>query len=111
METSGWRWSGPFAMATLSSPERALQIRDPALSAQFGAGMALKVPLTQPQVSAAVKIRRQLTTWMAADAALELLADRVPGFTLPATTLKVAAINQLYGTNLYAVSRMATHIT
>jgi hypothetical protein len=71
----------------------------------------LKVELRQSQITAANRIRRQLPTWSAADDAFGILAKQVPGFKLPETMLKVAAINQLYGTNLYAVNRMAAHIT
>jgi hypothetical protein len=71
----------------------------------------LKVPLSQSQITAAGQIHRQLPGWNAADEALTLLAQRVPGFSLPETMLKVAAVNQLYGTNLLAVTRMARHIS
>ena len=71
----------------------------------------LKVELRQSQITATIRIHGQLPIWNAADEALATLADRVPGFALAETMLKVAAINQLYGTNLYAVNRMAAYIT
>ena len=71
----------------------------------------LKVELRQSQVAAANQIRRQMPIWNTADEAFGILAERVPGFGPAETLLKVAAINQLYGTNVYAVNRMAAHIT
>jgi hypothetical protein len=72
--------------------------------------MSLAVPLWRDQIRAAEAIRGQLKYWQDADAALRLLATAVPGFTREAALLKVAAINTLYGTNLYAFNRMAKHI-
>ena len=37
-------------------------------------------------------------------------AGTFPAFGLKAALLKVAALNQLYGTNVYAVVRMAQHV-
>lgn len=71
----------------------------------------LAVPLLASQVEAANNIHRRLQQWAAADGALQLLTDRFPGFGREETLLKVAAINQLYGTNLFAVVRMAKHVT
>jgi hypothetical protein len=71
----------------------------------------LKLPLSQSQITVAGQIHRQLPAWNAADEALTLLAKQVPGFSLPETMLKVAAVNQLYGTNLLAVTRMARFIS
>src|SRR5262245_6635162 len=73
--------------------------------------VATPVPITNAQVEAAIHIRRQLPYWQVTDEALGILAKLLPGLTVPETLLKIAAINQLYGTNLYAVSRMAAHIT
>ena len=70
----------------------------------------MRITLSAPQIAAAVAIRRQLVAWNVADQALGRLAEDMPGFDSTATLLKVAAINQLYGTNLYAVPRMAEHI-
>ncbi len=67
-------------------------------------------PLLQSQVEAARKLRNRLGHWLAVDAALSALQKQFPGFDLEATLLKAAAINQFYGTNLYAVVRMAEHI-
>ena len=45
-----------------------------------------------------------------ADCALHALHVHFPGFDAEATLLKVVAVNQLYGTNVYAVIRMSQHI-
>lgn len=71
---------------------------------------ALSVPLTPAQIAAAGTLRKQLASWATADRALHLLATRCAGFTPEATLLKVVAINQLYGTNVYATARMAAHV-
>ena len=73
--------------------------------------MELKVRLGQDQIEAAKEIRLRLAYWQRADSALRKLSDALPGFDADATLLKVAAINTLYGTNLYAFARMARHIT
>ncbi len=67
-------------------------------------------PLSQSQVEAADRLRNRLRHWVAVDAALSSLQKQFPGFDFEATLLKAAAINQFYGTNLYAVARMAEHI-
>ena len=72
---------------------------------------ALAVPLTSSQLDAASRLHDRMGTWSETDRALEALARRFPDFEHPAVLLKVAAVNQLYGTNLYAVARMAEHIT
>ncbi len=72
---------------------------------------ALPVPLTAAQVAAANTLHRQLTSWATTDRALALLDARCEGFGPEATLLKVVAINQLYGTNVYATTRMAAHVS
>src|SRR5258705_4869957 len=72
--------------------------------------MTIHVPLTANQIAAAKEIRSRLRYWQEADAALRKLAVALPGFDAEAALLKVAAINTLYGTNLYAFQRMAKHI-
>ena len=72
--------------------------------------MSLAVPLTQSQVSAANHLHSRLSQWGHTDQALGELARRFPGFDVSSALLKVAAVNQLYGTNVYAVARMAEHI-
>ena len=45
-----------------------------------------------------------------ADQALRLLAERCPDFEPATCLLKVVAVNELYGTNVYATTRMAKHV-
>lgn len=71
--------------------------------------MDIVVPLSQSQIVAAQNLRGRMH-WPAIDRALYDLSNLVPGFGLEATLLKVAAINQLYGTNVFATVRMAEHI-
>jgi hypothetical protein len=48
--------------------------------------------------------------WRADDEALTLVAERFPGFDHPACLVKIVSLNGLYGTNLYALHRMANHV-
>jgi hypothetical protein len=70
----------------------------------------LVVSLSMPQIEAANRLHRQLSQWQVTDDAIRSLKERFPGFDIDATLLKVVAVNQLYGTNVYAVVRMAEHI-
>src|SRR5260221_751585 len=72
--------------------------------------MDLIVPLYMSQIEAASRLHRQLLQWQITDCALHALHVHFPGFDAEATLLKVVAVNQLYGTNVYAVIRMAQHI-
>lgn len=71
--------------------------------------MDLAVPLPLNKIEAANCLHERLEQWHLADQALRLLADRCPDFEPDACLLKVVAVNGLYGTNLYAVTRMAKH--
>lgn len=71
----------------------------------------LAVPLSQAQIDAANRLHSRLSQWMMIDNALSELGQAFPTWTAEASLLKVAAINQLYGTNLYAIVRMAEHVT
>jgi hypothetical protein len=71
----------------------------------------LAVPLAMIQIEAANRLHAKLVQWQVTDQALHTLQENLPGFDIEATLLKVVAINQLYGTNVYAVTRMAQHIT
>jgi hypothetical protein len=73
-------------------------------------GNSLVVPLSIEAVLAATRIHDRLPIYSRTDAALRLLAERCPDFGPGSILLKVAAVNALYGTNLYAVDRMAQHI-
>ena len=73
--------------------------------------MKLSVPLTETQVVAAGKIHNELEQWKAADRVLKYLGTTIPENTdLDRVLLKVAALNQLYGTNVYYLYAMAQHI-
>lgn len=71
--------------------------------------MDLAIPLFQSQIMAASNLRGRMH-WLAIDRALYALSGQFPGFDLEVALLKVAAINQLYGTNVFATVRMAQHI-
>src|SRR6185312_11644177 len=71
----------------------------------------LAVLLTMRQIEAANRLHAKLVQWQVTDRALHTLQESLPGFESETTLLKVAAINQLYGTNVYAVVRMAQHVT
>ena len=73
--------------------------------------MSLAVPLLPSQIEAAGQLYGQLQLWQATDSAFKRLREALPGFDIQASLLKAAAINQLYGTNVYAIVRMAQHIT
>ncbi len=69
------------------------------------------IPLLASQLAAAKKLYTRLPQWHATNEALAALGQRFPDFALPSVLLKVAAVNQLYGTNVYAVVRMAEHVS
>ncbi len=70
----------------------------------------LAVPLSMSQIEAANKLHRQLLQWQITDNALNELKMQFPNFDVESSLLKVAAVNQLYGTKVFAVVRMAQHI-
>ena len=72
---------------------------------------SLAIPLTMAQIEAANRLHGKLLQWQVTDRALHALEENLPGFAIEATLLKVVAVNQLYGTNVYAVVRMAQHVT
>ena len=70
---------------------------------------SLAIPLTAEQVDAAVRLHGRVAQWQVEDAALNALRERFPDFDAASTLLKVAAVNALFATNVYAVIRMAAH--
>src|SRR5438874_5756468 len=72
--------------------------------------MELAVPLSQEQVDCACRVHERLAQWRLSEAALEKLADKFPGFSAEACLLKTVAVNEIYGTQLFATVRMARHI-
>ncbi len=73
--------------------------------------MSLAVPLLQSQIEAAQRLYARLDMWRATNVAFNMLRQALPGFDLHAVLIKAAAVNQLYGTNVYAIVRMAQHIS
>ncbi len=71
---------------------------------------SLRSVLTTDQLSAATRLHSRLASWKATDAALDRLAQRVPEFDLTACLIKAASVNQLYGTNVYALTRVGAHV-
>jgi len=72
--------------------------------------MALAVPLSAEQIERAGRLRDHLTGWVDSEGALCKLAERFPEFDGDACLLKVVTIDSLYGTNVYAIMRMAKHV-
>jgi hypothetical protein len=72
--------------------------------------MDLAVPLPINKIEAANRLHERLEQWRLADEALQLLHRQCPNFDPAACLLKVVAVNGLYGTNLYAITRMAKHV-
>jgi len=68
------------------------------------------IPLSEELVHRANKLYEHLEQWQAVDTALQALRDKFPNFDLTSCLLKVVAINALYGTNVYAIRRMASHV-
>jgi hypothetical protein len=72
--------------------------------------MPLARPLGLAQIEAATRIHQGMRQWTTMDQALAELAVRCPGWGPLDSLLKVVAINTLYGTNVWAFSRMAEHV-
>src|SRR5512133_1644504 len=72
--------------------------------------MSLTVPLAPEQIAAASRLHDQFPEWVAIDRALWALGERCPDYGADSALLKVAALNSLYGTNVYPAVRMANHI-
>ncbi|MHB9129712.1 MAG: hypothetical protein ACYDBB_01310 [Armatimonadota bacterium] len=71
----------------------------------------LAVPLSSAQISAAITLQSRMPLWGETNRAFQRLHASMPGFDLSASLLKVAVINQLYYTNVFAIARMAEHVT
>jgi hypothetical protein len=70
----------------------------------------LAVPLSPAQIAAAERLHARSRQWRVSDDALHALAQRFPDFGDEAVVLKCVAINALYGTNVFAITRMAEHV-
>ncbi len=66
--------------------------------------------LTEEQIAAAGALHPTLAQWRATDSALSRLREGMPGFRPEESLLKVAAVNALYGTNVFALVRAARHV-
>jgi hypothetical protein len=62
------------------------------------------------QIEAVTRIHQAMRQWTTTDQALAELAARFPDWGPLDSLLKVVAINTLYGTNVWAFSRMAEHV-
>jgi hypothetical protein len=72
---------------------------------------ASQVPLRPEQIKAARAIYSNYTEdWRRTDAALADLKEKMPGFKSSAALVKAAAVNSLYGTNVYAISAAARRV-
>lgn len=71
---------------------------------------SLAVTLTQSQIKAASLLYKNCLIWQRSEEALDVLEEKLPGYSDLVMLLKVVAVNGLYGTHLLAVSRMADHI-
>lgn len=72
--------------------------------------VSLAIPLTRRQVDAADRLHARMRQWQAADRALQAVAEQFREFDLTVSLVKVVCLNSLYGTNVYAIHRMAAHI-
>ncbi len=68
------------------------------------------VPLERRQMEAALQLYQKCKGWQATDEALDSLARSFPGLDFKSTLLKAAAVNALYGTQVYAVAEVAEHL-
>jgi hypothetical protein len=68
-------------------------------------------PVTQKQIDAARTVHARLAQWSISDKTLKYLHDRMPGWSAEESLLKCVAINTLYGANVFAITRMAQHVT
>ena len=75
----------------------------------MGKNLSLAVPLLPAQIAAAERLHARSRQWRVSDGALHALARRFPDFGDEAVVLKSVAINALYGTNIFAITRMAEH--
>jgi hypothetical protein len=67
-------------------------------------------PIESTRVAAAVQLFSRMPSVATSEEALVRLAEVMRDFEIASTLVKVAAVNQIYATNLYAVYRMAERI-
>ncbi len=73
--------------------------------------MPKPVPLSPHLVRAACDLHATLVPWHRSDEALLAIKTGVEGFSPAATLAKVAAVNALYYTNVFALVRVAEHFS
>lgn len=73
--------------------------------------MPSPIPLSPHLVRAACDLHATLVPWHWSDEALLKIKAGVPGFSPPATLAKVASVNALYYTNVFALVRVAEHFS
>lgn len=73
--------------------------------------MPSPIPLSPHLIRAACDLHTTLIPWHRSDEALLAIKTGVPGFSPAATLAKVAAVNALYYTNVFALVRVAEHFS
>ncbi len=68
------------------------------------------VPLERRQMEVALQLYQKCKGWQATDETLDSLARSFPDFDFKSILLKAAAVNALYGTQVYAVAEVAEHL-
>jgi hypothetical protein len=71
---------------------------------------ALAHPLHASQVEAACRLHARVLAWTRVNSVMESLAEPFPDYDEAASLVKVAVLNQLFGTNVRAIEAMANHI-
>lgn len=74
-------------------------------------GKELKIPLSEDMIEAAIWIHCKLKQWKITNNALRSVARKYPGTTPEACLIKATVINSLYQTNVFAITRMANHVS
>lgn len=69
------------------------------------------VPVTQRQIEAAGKIHASVEQWAITDEALSRLRNAMPGWDEAESLAKSVAVNTLYSTQVFAIQRMAKHVS
>lgn len=72
--------------------------------------VADKPKLNEEQIAAAGTLHATLKQWQLTDKVLGRLRIAFPGFGAEESLLKVVAVNALYGTNVLALGRAASHV-
>lgn len=72
--------------------------------------MALAIALQLSQIAAALRLHKRVEQWQLSDKALTALREQFPGFEPHEVLLKATVINALFGTNVYAIERVAKHV-